>query len=266
MIDASLLRRVPGCEGGDPPLEVRALAGGRSVNSVLRITTPAGRFVLRERREPIRRPGADPGMELLAHRLAAQAGLAPLILDAAPDGRWILMEYVDAPPWTDDLLMAQPGLEMLCRRLQRLHGLPVPAGAHVFDPVAIASHQAERIAHDFPGRREGAAQLQSRVETLVHSHVEESARPPCAAPVLNHGDLQASNILGSALLVDWEYAQWTDPAWDIAVLMTYHPLLQSRGPALLEAAGLHGRGQLAGLDRLRVLFAALNDLWTLAEA
>jgi thiamine kinase len=266
VIDAALLRRVPGCEGGDPPIEVHALSGGRSVNSVLRITTPAGDFVLRERCEPVRRPGADPEKELLAHRLAAQAGLAPLILDSAPDGRWILMEYLDAPPWTAGMLMAPLGLELLCRQLQFLHGLPTPAEAHLFDPVAIAASQVEKIARAFPDRREPATRQLSRVEVLVRSHVEESARLPAALPVLNHGDLQASNILGPALLVDWEYAQWTDPAWDIAVLLTYHPLLRSRSHALLEAAGLHGPGQQARLDRLLVLFAALNDLWSMAEA
>jgi thiamine kinase-like enzyme len=66
--------------------------------------------------------------------------------------------------------------------------------------------------------------------------------------------------------VDWEYAQWTDPAWDVAVLLTYHPLLHPHSRALLEAVGLEGQGQQARLERLLELFGALNDLWALAEA
>jgi thiamine kinase len=198
--------------------------------------------------------------------MAARAGLAPPILDAAPDGRWILMEYFDAPPWTTGMLMAPSGLALLCRQLQVLHALPTPVEARLFDPVAVAAGQVERICGAFPERRETAARQLSRVERLVRSHVEETARLPAALPVLNHGDLQASNILGPALLVDWEYAQWTEPAWDIAVLLTYYPLLQARSRAILDAAGLHGPGQQARLDRLLVLFAALNDLWSMAEA
>jgi thiamine kinase len=266
VIGAALLRRIPGCEHGDPPIEVKALRGGRGVNSILRVTTPEGRFVLRERREPVRRPGAPPEQELLAHTLAADAGVAPRVFDAAPDGRWMLMEYVDAPAWTSGMVMAPLGLELLCRQLQVLHRLPAPSEARLFDPVAIAQSQFETIARTQPDRRRAAAQLVARVIARVHSQAEESARLPATGPVLNHGDLQSANILGPALLVDWEYAQWTDPAWDVAVLLTYHPLLHPRSRALLEAVGLEGQGQQARLERLLELFGALNDLWALAEA
>ena len=49
VIPASVLRRVPGCAGGEAPLRVELLHGGRKVNRILRIDTPLGRFVLRER-------------------------------------------------------------------------------------------------------------------------------------------------------------------------------------------------------------------------
>lgn len=266
VIDAAVLRRIPGCGQGDPPMEVKALPGGRGANSVLRVTTPEGRFVLRERRPPIRRPGAEPEQELLAHTIAARAGLAPLLLDAAPDGRWLLMEYLDTPSWTAGMLMAPPGLELLCRRLQELHGLPVPEGARLFDPQEIARGQAELILRSHPDRRDCVSRLLEKVDVAVHSHAEDSARLPATGPALNHGDLQAPNILGPApLLVDWEYAQWTDPAWDIAVLLGYQPLLRVRSRVLLEAAGLEGAGQQARLERLISLFAALNELWGLAQ-
>jgi aminoglycoside phosphotransferase (APT) family kinase protein len=265
LIDAALLRRIPGCEQGEPPLQVQPLPGGRCANSVLRVDTCAGRFVLRERRAPIHRPGASPEQELLAHTLAARAGLAPQVLAAAPDGRWILMEYLDAPVWTVDKLMTPQGLECLCQQLQVLHQLPLHAAARPFDPIGIARGQVESILRVHPDRRGAAESVLAQVDAAVYSHAEVSARFSPIRPALNHGDLQASNILGPALLVDWEYAQWTDPAWDIAVLLTYYPELRMRSPALLEAAGLSGVGQQARLDGLLGLFAALNTLWMLAE-
>ena len=59
------------------------------MNCILRIDTQAGRFVLRQRVRHEPRPGADPLREVACHRAAADAGVAPAMLDAAPDGNWI---------------------------------------------------------------------------------------------------------------------------------------------------------------------------------
>ena len=48
LIPASVFRRIPGCAGGDAPLSVELLLGGRNVNRNLRIDTQVGRFVLRQ--------------------------------------------------------------------------------------------------------------------------------------------------------------------------------------------------------------------------
>src|SRR5215475_12662463 len=93
VIPASVLRRIPGCAGGEAPLSVQLLLGGRNVNRNLRIDTRAGRFVLRQRILEGPRPGADPLRELACQCAAAAAGLAPAVYDAASDGRWVLMDY-----------------------------------------------------------------------------------------------------------------------------------------------------------------------------
>ena len=82
MIPVSILRRIPGCAGGEAPLNVQPLHGGRSVNLNLRIDTRLGRFVLRQRIWEGPRPGADPLREVACHRAAAAAGVAPAVLDA----------------------------------------------------------------------------------------------------------------------------------------------------------------------------------------
>jgi hypothetical protein len=42
VIAASVLQRIPGCAGGEAPLHVQLLHGGRKVNRNLRIVTRAG--------------------------------------------------------------------------------------------------------------------------------------------------------------------------------------------------------------------------------
>jgi hypothetical protein len=56
--------------------------------------------VLRQRIWEGPRPGADPLREVACHRTAAAAGVTPAVLDAVPDGSWILMNYVEGGMWT----------------------------------------------------------------------------------------------------------------------------------------------------------------------
>src|SRR5260370_14112250 len=113
VIPASVLRRIPGCARGEAPLSVQPLHGGRHVNRNLRIDTRVGRFVLRQRIREGPRPGADPLREVACHRAAAAAAVAPALLDAAPDGGLILMDYVEGGVWSPPRLQALEGLRTL---------------------------------------------------------------------------------------------------------------------------------------------------------
>jgi thiamine kinase-like enzyme len=89
--------------------------------------------------------------------------------------------------------------------------------------------------------------------------------------VLNHGDLMAANLVGHGagmqpLLVDWEYAQRTDPTWDVACLLVYYPGIESRLESLLAALGLDSARDRQILSLQRRLFDGLNHLWQRAQA
>src|SRR5258707_10005017 len=191
VIPASVLRRVPGCAGGEAPLSVQLLHGGRNVNRNLRIDTRVGRFVLRQRIREGPRPGADPLREVACHRGAAATGVAPAVLDAAPDGSWILMDYVEGGRWTAPRLQAAEGLRTLGACLQRLHAITPPKGLAAFDPVSIATGQAQAILERDPA---AAAQVNALVARTRQLALD------CAAfavtPVTTHGDLNASNLIG----------------------------------------------------------------------
>lgn len=260
MIPAAVLERVPGCGGGRAPATVMALPGGLGRNVVLRIDTAAGRFVWRNRLPPIDRPGALPRTELAAHQLAASAGLAPAILASAGDGRWILMEHVDAPVWTEAELASPHGMELLGAQLAKLHGLAVPAEIPDADAPGMARGYLARLAQRDAAAAEALHPVLRQVEELT-------AALAGGRRVLVHGDLMASNLLGPRpLLVDWEYAQAAHPAWDFACLLSYYPWLEAPLAPLLARAGLHA-GE--GRERLRLeleRFRLLNRLWESAYA
>lgn len=262
VIPGAVLRRIPGCATGEPPMSVRPLQGGRSVNSTLRIATRAGRFVLRQRIGGARRPGADPMCEVACHRAAAAAGVAPAVIDAAPDGRWILMDYVEGGTWTSSRLHTDEGLRTLCACLRRLHAVTPPAGLAAFDPVSIATGQAEVILVRDPA---AAAQVDALVARTRRIAADCAAF--AATPVVTHGDLNAGNLLGAVpLLVDWEYAQLADPVYDLACLSVYYPDLRQRGGELLAAAGIADADGPLRLRSHTDLFDSLNRLWEQAEA
>jgi aminoglycoside phosphotransferase (APT) family kinase protein len=261
LIPASVLPRIPGCARGEAPRSVKLLHGGRNVNRNLRIDTHAGRFVLRQRIWEGPRPGADPLCELACHRAAAGAGVAPAVLDAAPDGSWILMDFVEGETWTSSRLHASESLRTLGICLNRLHAISPPAEIGVFDPVSIATEQTRAILDRDPA---AGAQLNAEVARTRRLAAD------CAAfgvrPVTTHGDLNASNLIGPVpMLVDWEYAQLADPIYDLACLSVYYPRLRLRGEELLRAAGITDANGAVRLSLNTQLFDCLNRLWKRAE-
>jgi thiamine kinase len=262
VIAASILRRIPGCAGGEAPVCVRAMDGGRKVNRNLRIDTRAGRFVLRQRISQEPRPGADAPREVACHRAAAAAGVAPAVLDAAPDGSWILMDYVEGGMWTPQRLQAPEGLQSLGACLQRLHAIAPTAGFAAFDPVSVAIGYARAILERDPAAAGEVDTLVARTQQLAVDCAAFAAKP-----VTTHGDLVASNVIGPIpMLVDWEYAQLADPVHDLACLSVYYPGLRRRGEELLDAAGITDGNSMVRLRLHTELFDGLNRLWGRSQA
>jgi aminoglycoside phosphotransferase (APT) family kinase protein len=261
VIPASVLRRIPGCAGGEAPRRIELLHGGRKVNRNLRIDTSAGRFVLRQRIWEGPRPGADSLREVACHRTAAAAGVAPAVLDAAPDGSWILMDYVEGGMWNPSRLQAPEGLRTLCACLQRLHATTPSPGVAAFDPISIATGQAQAIL-----KRDPAAAAQVNTFVARTQRLAADCAAFAAAPVTTHGDLTASNVIGPGpMLVDWEYAQVADPVYDLACLSIYYPGLRRRGGELLDAAGITDANATVRLLSHVELFDSLNRLWEQAQ-
>jgi thiamine kinase len=206
------LARVPGLEQGASAQRIERLGGG-TVNEVYRVDSAAGRFVLRLDGAAWRRPGVDRARELLLHRAAAAAGLAPALVDAAPESQGLLiMEYLDGRTW----------------------------GSSDYEDV----HALRRLA---------------ALSAELHT-----ADAPMS---MVHGDLWQGNVLqGTALwLLDWEYAQVSDPLMDVACVLAYYPGTERYRAEFAAAAGFDAYALERRLSARVYAYRVLAWLWHLAR-
>lgn len=171
------------------------------------------------------------------------------------------MEYVPAPRWTDADLQDPERLRQLACRLAALHALPVPPEIPAIDALEIALGQLDEIKARDPQAASGVSGLAREVGRLA-----EELRGYGRRPVLNHGDLQASNLLGPLpMMVDWEYAQVADPTYDLACLLAYYPRLAPQVDRIMGNAGLDGAEHRVCLGLQQQQFMLLNRLWERVE-
>jgi thiamine kinase len=252
------LARVPGLESGASAQYIERLGGG-TVNEVYRVDSAAGRFVLRLDGAAWRRPGVDRARELILHRAAAAVGIAPALVAAAPEARGLLvMEFVPGRLWERADYDNVDALRRLGERLYALHRLPPPA-IEAFDPWRVAQAYVRQIDAAHTGALERPLQ---RLQTL-------SAELRCgpAAMTVVHGDLWQGNVLqGSRLwLLDWEYAQLSDPLMDVACVLAYYPAAERYRAELAAAAGFDAQALAAALSARVFVYRALSWLWHLAR-
>jgi thiamine kinase len=252
------LARVPGLEQGATAQRIERLGGG-TVNEVYRVDSAAGRFVLRLDGAAWRRPGVDRARELVLHRTAAAAGLAPALVDAAPAPQGLLiMEYLEGRVWGSSDYDDIDALRRLGERLYTLHRLPAPA-IDAFDPWQVALAYVRQIEAARDGALERPLQ---RLEALC-----AEVRSGDAAMSVVHGDLWQGNLLqGSRLwLLDWEYAQVSDPLMDVACVLAYYPAAERYRMELAAAAGFDTQLLGQALSARVYIYRALAWLWHLAR-
>lgn len=256
------LARVPGLERGVPPIALARLPGG-SVNEVFRVDSRCGRFVVRIDGAAWRRPGVDRARELELHRAAAAAGIAPAIVlaDASSHGL-LITEFQDGLLWREQEFEDVAALRRLGERLHALHALAPPAVAP-FDPWSVAQHYVERIHQVMPAGL-SPQQLLAPLEYLQRCC--EALRESASAACIVHGDLAHNNLLeGRQLwLLDWEYAQRSDPLMDVACVLAYYPAARQYGAELAGAAGVGAAARGALAPRVYI-YEALAWLWHLAR-
>jgi thiamine kinase len=254
------LARVPGLTAGATARYIERLGGG-TVNEVYRVDSAAGRFVLRLDGAAWRRPGVDRARELILHRAAAAIGIAPALVAAEPQARGLLvMEFVPGRLWDSADYDDVDALRRLGERLYALHQLPPPA-IEAFDPWRVAQGYLRQIDAAHTAALERPLQRLRALSAELHTGQ--------AAMTVVHGDLWQGNVLQGARsrlwLLDWEYAQLSDPLMDVACVLAYYPAAERYRAELAAAAGFDAQALATALSARVFIYRALSCLWHLAR-
>jgi thiamine kinase-like enzyme len=252
-----LLKHVPGCENGEPPFSQELIAGGK-VNRSYLVRTQRGRFVIRLNENDAADLGVDRHREHLLHGAAAQAGLAPRIVYASPEGVCLVSEFLEGRQWTPHYFTRMRDLRSLGQRLHALHGLALPSLPR-FDPLVASRRYVELILRT---ERDDEAQLGLLLDQGAAA-LERSGSAQ-RAPGIVHMDIHHGNVLTAdrVYFVDFEYAQVGDPLLDLACVLSYYPRAMPHAELLLAAAGFDTRDVTpAMLTDLTYVFTLLVYLW-----
>lgn len=254
---ARALACVPGCEDGQPPLEMSGLAGG-TANAAYHVRSRRGTFALRFNDPRGALLGVDRRTEVALHAHAARARIAPQIIAADPAGEFLITEFIPGAPWRREDLGNAARLAQLAARLRALHAL-APPSAPEFDVAALLHAHAARLARTDPVAAQELAPLLQRARRVLERFDGASRRR-----VIVHNDLHHTNVLQATdglYLIDWEYSAVADPLYDLACLLAYYPEADQHAELLLETSGLAPYASHAVLRDAAWLYTLLSYLW-----
>jgi thiamine kinase-like enzyme len=238
-------------------IEIAALAGGLT-NRNFRVSDQSRQiFVVRIGRD-LPEHGVMRSNELAAARAAYAAGIAPEVIYAA-DG-FMVSRFVDGSPLTPECVRDPHMLERIATLLRRCHR-DIPA--HFEGPAMMFwVFQIIRGYLQFLARRgEGPA---PPALTAFAGRTERLELTVGAVNIVfGHNDLLAANVIddGERLwLIDWDYAGFNTPLFDLANLATNSELSPTLETTLLES---YFGGPVANATRRA--FAALQCASLLRE-
>jgi thiamine kinase-like enzyme len=186
------------------PVTAEPVAGGMS-NRNFRFRDGAELFFVRVG-EDIVEHNVSRVDEIAASRAAAAAGIAPAMVHAEPGA--MVFRWIDGRPLTPERVRDPAMLPRLAVLLRRTHR---EVGRHL---------RGRTLAFwVFHALRDYAAQLGDRSVLPIIETLEAAVQP--VELVFGHNDLIAGNIIddGARLwLVDWEYAGYNTPLFDLAGL------------------------------------------------
>jgi aminoglycoside phosphotransferase (APT) family kinase protein len=256
LIPREVLVHVPGFGSGGVMAHAARLHGG-TVNTIFRVDTSAGRFVVRLHHEVARTLGANHEREAHLHAAAAAAGLAPSLIHVDAGYRFMVMEHVAGSLWSSQDFARRERLTQLGAALQSLHAVVPPSVAPFDLPAVLRSHH-ERLSEAAPAERAWLATLMERAAAALDA-CGSRQRPQ----VLVHNDLYHSNLIGTErlYLLDWEYGAVADPLFDLASALAYYPHAAAHAEAFLDASGLAGAATPEMLRHATWLFVLVSYFW-----
>ncbi|MDR0808289.1 MAG: phosphotransferase [Gemmobacter sp.] len=238
------------------------LVGGGKTNLNIRVEDGGCAFVVRL--------GADipehhilRWSELAITRAAAAAGIGPAVLHAEPGV--LVLDWIEAEPFDEAAVRAPENLLALAALLRRCH---TEVAHHLRGPVL--SFNVFHILRDYAATLTERGSPHAALLPGLLDQAEGLERRVGPQPlVLGHNDLLPSNILrdrvGRLWLIDWEYAGFTTPIFDLGGLASNAGMDRAGEAALLSA--YHGAppdaALLARYDAMKCASLLRETLWSM---
>lgn len=241
-------------------LKVSFLSGGIT-NRNYRVDVDDASFVLRLSGEKTELLGIDREHECRAQHVAAEAGIAPEVIDFLRPEGYLITRFIEGRSIPPEELRQPANLQHVAGLLRTMHGMPeIPGRFNSFQVVRDYMRVARDHQIAFPPNFDERLQRMNEAEAALGAR----ALPlrPC------HNDLLNANfLLGDRLyILDWEYAGMGDIFFDLANLSSNHELTADEEGLLLE--GYFGEVRphhVAHLNIMKVMSDFREAMWGLVQ-
>jgi len=247
------LARVP-CLAGARGIE--ELTGGLT-NRNIKVTAPAGVFVVRLSSNDSGLLAVDRNLEYVNSQRAAEAGVGAEVMDYLPGQGVLVVRFLEGRTFSEADVAAEANWPRIAEACRRLHG--GPRFDNVFDMFDIQRRYLDVVIDRGFRLPDGYLDLMPTVERLRVA-LAGTAEPtvPC------NNDLLAGNFIdtGSELrLIDYEYSGNNDPCFELGNIWSEAGLPIE---ALTEMVGLYyGSHSPSRVARARLMGLMSKYGWTL---
>ena len=170
--------------------------------------------------------------ELAASRAAAEAGISPEVVHHEVGA--LVLRFIDGKTLTPDDIRDPRMLARIVPLLRRCHG---EIERHLRGPVQM--FWVFHVLRDYAATlREGRSRFTPELKKLLAAAAELQVAIGPNDVVFSHNDLLAANFIdaGERLwLIDWDYAGFNSPLFDLANLCSNADVAESDEAWLLEA-------------------------------
>jgi len=252
-LDDPLLRRVATLDLWSGCVDPQPLPGG--ITNKNYVVTDRGRKYVVRTGGDILVHGVVRTSELAAARAAHQAGIAPAVIHAEPGFQ--VIEFIDGRTFTPEDVRKPENLDRLVDLVRRCHrdvARHLRGPAPMFWPFHVVRDYAHTLGDGGSRHIPKLSGLLARAENL-------ETGVGAIDVVFGHNDLLAANILddGKTLwLLDWEYAGFNSPLFDLGGLASNSEMPAAMADALV--ASYFGRPVDDGLRRRAAAMTAASLL------
>lgn len=209
------------------PHQVKVLIGGLT-NSCYQLSLDTGEYIIRISADNTHALGIDRQVEKTIHQWVSRLNFTSAIRYCDDEDRYWIRDYIEGEVLSDNVAaMSQNTLVYLVEQLKALHQIPVEIDL----PVVNISEKAEAYWKMLEQRDPENDII--KMKPLMQVAMSE---PPAGKFCLCHLDPVLANWLytqDGLQLLDWEYAGFAHPLWDLAALYQgiKHGIMQSISPA-----------------------------------